>query len=117
MKLVAQTNFPRLQPLLEIVGGLLQKGLIGEEILWTFLTHGVQPLRQRELAVGTCPGPSCLICPSFSRLGGIEAHARAQETLIPKDPVRQESCHACIEWLQLQRLKRWVEDDLELKCS
>jgi hypothetical protein len=43
---VAQTNFLRLQPLLEIVGGLLQKGLIGEEILWTFLTHGVQPLRQ-----------------------------------------------------------------------
>jgi hypothetical protein len=43
---VARADFPRLQPLLEIVRGLLQKGLIGEEILWTFLNHGVQPLHQ-----------------------------------------------------------------------
>jgi hypothetical protein len=35
---VAQTDFPRLQPLLKIVRGLLQKGLTGE---WTFLNRGV----------------------------------------------------------------------------
>jgi hypothetical protein len=27
-------------------GGLLKKGLTGEEIMWTFLSRGVQPLRQ-----------------------------------------------------------------------
>jgi hypothetical protein len=43
---VAQTNFPRLQPLLEILRGLLKKGLTAEEILRTFLSHGVQPLHQ-----------------------------------------------------------------------
>jgi hypothetical protein len=29
----------------------------------------------------------------------------------------QEACYICNEWLQLQRLKRQVEDDLELMCS
>jgi hypothetical protein len=29
-----------------MVQGLLKKGLTGEEILQTFLSHGVQPLRQ-----------------------------------------------------------------------
>jgi hypothetical protein len=38
---VVLTNFPRLQPLLEIVQGLLQKGLTGDKILWTFLSHWV----------------------------------------------------------------------------
>jgi hypothetical protein len=91
--------------------------LTGEEILQTFLTCRVQPLGQRELIVGTCPGPSCLIRPSFSKPDGVEAHAWAQETPIPGDSAGQESHHACIERLQLQRLKMWVEDDLELKCS
>jgi hypothetical protein len=43
---VARTNFQRLQPLLEIIWGLLQRGLMGEEIMWTFFSHGVQPFRQ-----------------------------------------------------------------------
>jgi hypothetical protein len=43
---VAQADFPRLQPLLEIVRGLLQMGLTSEEILRTFLSRGVQPLHQ-----------------------------------------------------------------------
>jgi hypothetical protein len=94
---VAWTDFPQLQPLLEIIGRLLQKGLTGEEILWTFLSRGVQPLRQREQAIGTSLGPSCLICPSISRPCGAKAHARVQETL--------------------QRLKMRVEDGLELMCS
>jgi hypothetical protein len=41
---VGQTECPRLQPLLEIVEGLLQKGLIGEEILQTFLSRMKQSL-------------------------------------------------------------------------
>jgi hypothetical protein len=43
---LVQANFPRLQHLLEIIRGLLQKGLTGEEILRTFLSRGVQPLCQ-----------------------------------------------------------------------
>jgi hypothetical protein len=43
---VAQTDLHRLQPLLELVWGLLQKGLMGEEILRTFLNCVVQPIRQ-----------------------------------------------------------------------
>jgi hypothetical protein len=45
---VAQADLHRLQPLLEIVQGLLQRGLTGVEILRTFLSHGVQSIRQRE---------------------------------------------------------------------
>jgi hypothetical protein len=43
---VAWTDFPSLKPLLENARGLLQKGLAGKEILWTFLSHVVQPLRR-----------------------------------------------------------------------
>jgi hypothetical protein len=67
--------------------------------------------------VGMSPGPSCLVCPSLSRPGGTEAHARAQETLIPGDSASQEARRTCRERLRLQMLKRWVVDDLELMCS
>jgi hypothetical protein len=40
---VAQTNLHGLRALLEVVWGLLQKGLSGEELLWTSLSHRVQP--------------------------------------------------------------------------
>jgi hypothetical protein len=40
---VAQDDLRRLQPLLEIVQGLLQSGLMGMEILWTFISRGVPP--------------------------------------------------------------------------
>jgi hypothetical protein len=38
---LARAYFPQLQPMLEIVRGILEKGLIGEEILQTFLSQGV----------------------------------------------------------------------------
>jgi hypothetical protein len=41
---VARDDLHRLQPLLEIVRGLLQSGLMGAEILWTFISSGVPPL-------------------------------------------------------------------------
>jgi hypothetical protein len=114
---VAQANSPRLQPLLEIDRGLLQKGLIDEEIMWTFLYRGVQPLLQREAAVGMSPGPSCFVRPSFSRPSSIKANARVQETLAPGDLAGDEARRACRERLWLQWLKRRVEGDLELMCS
>jgi hypothetical protein len=42
---VVQMDLRRLQPLLDAVWELLQRGLTGVEILWTFFSHGVQPLR------------------------------------------------------------------------
>jgi hypothetical protein len=41
---VAQTNLSRLQPLLEAVQGLLQRGLMGVEILRIIFSHGAEPL-------------------------------------------------------------------------
>jgi hypothetical protein len=67
--------------------------------------------------VGTSSRSSYLIRPSISRLVSTEAHARVQEAPIPGDSVGQEAHRACSERLQLQRLKRWVEDNLELMCS
>jgi hypothetical protein len=43
---VARADLHRLQPLLEIVRGLLQRGLMSEEIIRTFSSHSVQSLRQ-----------------------------------------------------------------------
>jgi hypothetical protein len=106
---VARTKIPRLQHLLEIVWGLLKNGLTDEEILQTFIRRGVQSLRQCE-AVGAPPGLSCLLRPLPS-----QPDARRRETPVPRDSSGQEARRACIERLQLQRLKRRVEDDLELR--
>jgi hypothetical protein len=43
---LARADLHRLQPLLEIVRRLLQRGLTGPEILWTFFSCGVQPPHQ-----------------------------------------------------------------------
>jgi hypothetical protein len=42
---VAWANLHRLQPLLEVVQGLLQRGLTGAEILWIFSSRVVQLFR------------------------------------------------------------------------
>jgi hypothetical protein len=63
------------------------------------------------------PRTSCIIHPSYSRQSGAEANAWAQETPAPRDSAAQEACHACSEWMWLQRLKSWVKGDLELMCS
>jgi hypothetical protein len=63
------------------------------------------------------PWPRSLIQPSFSRPGEAETNTQVQEALVPDDSVRQEACHACSEWLRLQRLKRRVEGEQELMCS
>jgi hypothetical protein len=38
---VAQADLHRLQPLLDIIRGLLQRGFTGAEILWTLFSRGV----------------------------------------------------------------------------
>jgi hypothetical protein len=48
-------DFPQLQPLLETVQVLQQKGLTGEGILRTIFSRGVQLIHQREAVVGASP--------------------------------------------------------------
>jgi hypothetical protein len=43
---------------------------MGDEILQTFLSHGVQPLRRQEVATGMLPGLGYPTHPSFPRSGG-----------------------------------------------
>jgi hypothetical protein len=114
---MTQIDFPRLQLLLETVRVLQQRGLTGEGILQTFFSRGVQSHHQREAPLGASLGPSCLICPSLSLPDAIGAGPRVQETLSSRDVASQEVRNACCERLRLQRLKRWVESDLELMCS
>jgi hypothetical protein len=73
---VTQIDFPELQPLLESVRVLQQKGLTDEGILQTIFSCGVQPLCQCEVAVGASPGPNYLICPFFSWLDVVGASPR-----------------------------------------
>jgi hypothetical protein len=80
---VAQTDFRRLQPLWEVVLGLL-RGLTGVEILWTFFSHGVQPLRQREVIMWMHPRLSCPDCPFSTELGDMEINTQMRGVLAPR---------------------------------
>jgi hypothetical protein len=66
---VAQTDLRRLQPLLEAIQGLLQRRLMSVEILWTLLSHGVQPLHRREVNARMNTGSSCLDCLFSAEMG------------------------------------------------
>jgi hypothetical protein len=61
---VAWADLHRLQPLLEIVRGLLQRGLMGAKILRTFFSRGVRSVRQQEVTMQMSPRPCCPIRPS-----------------------------------------------------
>jgi hypothetical protein len=66
----------RLQPLLEVIQELLQRGLTGMEILRTFFNLGVQPLRRREVNMWMHMGPSCSDCPFSAELGNMGINTR-----------------------------------------
>jgi hypothetical protein len=113
---VARADLHRLQHLLEIIRGLLQRGLMGAEILRTFFSHGVRPLHQRDVTVQMSLGPSCPIHPFPMESGGMEINTQVRGTLAPEDVVRREACRVCSEWLWSQRQRRWVEGNSELTC-
>jgi hypothetical protein len=69
---VAQAYLHRLQPLLEIIREMLQRRLVGAEILWTFFSRQVQSLHQRGLTVQMSLGPSCPIRPFSTESAGTE---------------------------------------------
>jgi hypothetical protein len=64
---VAQTDFPRLRPLLEIIGGggVLQKGLTGEEIMQTFLSRGFNLFTSERQLWGHLQGQVASFTPPF----------------------------------------------------
>jgi hypothetical protein len=103
--------------MLEIVWGLLQKGLTGEGLLRTFLSRGVQSLHLREAAVKVPLALNILLCPFSSRPGGAEVNSRVPGASALEDLAGLEAYRACSEGLRLQRLKRRVEGELELICS
>jgi hypothetical protein len=96
---VARSDLHRLLPLLEVIWELLQKGLIGEEILRTFLSHGVQLLHQWETVVRVSSGLSHLVRPSFTRASNARINTQVADALFPGDLVRWEAHHACSKWL------------------
>jgi hypothetical protein len=73
---VAWADLHRLQPLLEIVWGLLQRGLAGAKIMRTFFSRGVRLLCQQEATAQMSPGSSCLVCPFSMESGGMEINTR-----------------------------------------
>jgi hypothetical protein len=85
---VARADLYKLQPLLEIVHGLLQRGLMGAEILRTFFIYRVRPLHQREVTMQMSLGPSCPIRPFSTESSGTEINTQVRGTLAPKDVVR-----------------------------
>jgi hypothetical protein len=84
---VRQLDLRRLQPLLEAVQGLLQKGPTGVEILQTFFSRGVQPLRRREVNAWMHPGTCCPDCPFPAELGNMGIKTRIRGVLASRvDP-------------------------------
>jgi hypothetical protein len=69
---VAQKDLRRIQPLREVVQQLLQGELTGADLLRTFFSHRVQPLRRREMTLWMYPGLSCPDHPFSTQLGDTE---------------------------------------------
>jgi hypothetical protein len=84
---VAQTDLHTLQPLREIIQGLLQNGLTGMEILRDFFSREVRPRPRREITMRMHPRPSCPDNPFSVELGDMEMNTRIRGVLAPRaDP-------------------------------
>jgi hypothetical protein len=68
------------------------------------------------MAVRLSMGPRHLIHPSFTRESIAKINTPVADALISEDSVRREASRVCSERLQSQRVKRWMEGDLELTC-
>jgi hypothetical protein len=55
---VPQRHIHGLQSLCDVIQWLLQGGLMGADLLWTFLSCHVQPLHRREMTMLMYPRPS-----------------------------------------------------------
>jgi hypothetical protein len=78
---VAPRDLCRLQPLRDVVQRLLQGGLMGADLLQTFVSCCVQPLHQREMTMWMYPGPSCLDRPFSAELDNTEINTQIRGVL------------------------------------
>jgi hypothetical protein len=81
---VAKKDINKLWPVLDILKCLLQDGLLGADILCTFISHRVQPLRRWEITMWRYPRPDCPIRSFSAELMDMEVDARIRMLLAPK---------------------------------
>jgi hypothetical protein len=72
---VNQRDLSMLQPLRDVVQRLLCDGLTGVDLMRTFVSHRVQPLRQREMTMLMYLGPSCPDRPFSAELDDTEIYS------------------------------------------
>jgi hypothetical protein len=65
----------------EVVQRLLQGGLMGVDLLQTFVSCRVQPLRQQGMTMWMYPGPSCPSHPFSVELGDTENNTQIRGVL------------------------------------
>jgi hypothetical protein len=65
---VAYQHIWKLQPLCVIVRQLLRGGMMGADLLRTFVSCRIQPLRRRVMTMWVYPGPSCPDHSFFTKL-------------------------------------------------
>jgi hypothetical protein len=64
-----------------VIQRLLRGGLMGVNLLQTFVSHHVQPLRQREMTIWMYPGSSYPDRPFFVELGDTEINTQIRGVL------------------------------------
>jgi hypothetical protein len=65
----------------DVVQQLLQAGLTGVDLLWTFVSHRILPLWQWEVTMWMYPGPSCSNHSFSIELDNAEINTRVQRIL------------------------------------
>jgi hypothetical protein len=78
---VAWRDLRRLQCLCEVIHQLLHEGLTGADLLLTFFSCRVQPLRQRVMTMWMYPGPRCPDCPFSEELGDTDMNTQIHRVL------------------------------------
>jgi hypothetical protein len=81
-----------LQSLCEVVQWLLRGGLTGTDLLWTFVSHHIQPLYQREMTMWMYSGPSCPDRTFSMKLGDAEINTRIRLVLAHRADLNFGSC-------------------------
>jgi hypothetical protein len=79
---VAQKDLRRLQPQRDVIQWLLRGGWTGADLMWTFVSHLVQPLRQREMTMWMYLGSSCPDRPFSVELGDTEINTWIRGSLL-----------------------------------
>jgi hypothetical protein len=73
---VAKKDTRKLQSVHDVLQSLLLDGLMGVDLLHTFISLRVQPLRRWEVTMWRYPEPSCLDCPFSAELADVEVDSQ-----------------------------------------